>query len=189
MTVSCEAVEKKQLPIGNDARCVRANQEVSMKLNRGSTLFLKVVILLIALGALIWMIRFPQLEGRATNLDLISIYRDPFIIYGYIASIPFFVALYQAFRLLGYVEQERVFSQTAVKALRNIKFCAVAIIGFIAGGEAFIVLNANGDDYAGPVALGVFTTFVFIVIATAAAVFQGILQNAVDIKSENDLTV
>jgi hypothetical protein len=160
-----------------------------MKLKRGSTLFLKAVIILIAIGALAWMIRFPQLEGRAANLDLISIYTDPFIIYGYIASIPFFVALYQAFKLLGYIEKNEVFSQTAVKALRTIKYCAIAIIGFIAGGEAFIILNANGDDYAGPVALGIFTTFVSIVIATAAAVFQGLLQSAVDMKSENDLTV
>jgi DUF2975 family protein len=37
--------------------------------------------------------------------------------------------------------------------------------------------------------LGIFTTFASIVIATAAAVFQRLLQNAVDIKSENDLTV
>jgi hypothetical protein len=160
-----------------------------MKLKRGSTLFLKVVILLIAIGALIWMIWFPQLEGRATNLDLISIYTDPFIIYGFIASIPFFVALYQAFKLLGYIEQNQVFSQTAVKALRSIKYCAIAIIGFIVGGEAYIVLYANGDDPAGPVALGIVTTFVSIVIAAAAAVFQELLQNAVDIKSENDLTV
>jgi hypothetical protein len=68
---------------------------------RSSILFLKVVILLIAIGVLAGMIRFPQTEGRATHLDLISIYTDPFIIYGYIASIPFFVGLYQAFKLLN----------------------------------------------------------------------------------------
>ena len=32
-------------------------------------------------------------------------------------------------------------------------------------------------------------TFGSIVVATAAAMFERILQNAVDIKSENDLTV
>ena len=36
---------------------------------------------------------------------------------------------------------------------------------------------------------GVLITFVSIVIATAAAMFERILQNAVDMKSENDLTV
>jgi hypothetical protein len=37
--------------------------------------------------------------------------------------------------------------------------------------------------------LGIIATFASIVIATAAAVFERVLQNAVDIKSENDLTV
>ena len=160
-----------------------------MKRKRGSTLFLKVVILLIAIVALAGMIRFPQTEGRAANLDLISIYADPFIIYGYIASIPFFVALYQAFKLLGYIEQNKVFSQAAVKALRYIKYCAIAIIGFIAVAVVFIRFAGGDDDPAGFVAMGFFTTFVAIVIATATAVFQELLQNGVDIKSENYLTV
>jgi hypothetical protein len=33
------------------------------------------------------------------------------------------------------------------------------------------------------------TTFVSIVVATAAAIFEKILQNAIDMKSENDLTI
>jgi hypothetical protein len=162
-----------------------------MKLKRGSTFFLKVVILLIAIGVLAGMIRFPQTEGRATNLDLVSIYADPLIIYGYIASIPFFVALYQAFKLLGYIDANKVFSQLAVKALRNIKYCAIIISGLIILGILYIRLfvSGDGDDPAGPTALGIFTTFVSIVIATAAAIFERLLQNAVDIKSENDLTV
>lgn len=160
-----------------------------MKLKRGSTLFLKIVLLLIAIGALAGMIRFPQTEGRATNLDLISIYADPFIIYGYIASIPFFIALYQAFKLLGYVDNNQVFSQSAIKSMRNIKYCAITISGFIVLGILCIRLFANGDDPAGPTGLGIVTTFAAIVIATAAAVFQRLLQNAVDIKLENDLTV
>ena len=160
-----------------------------MKLKRGSTLFLKVVIILIAIVALAGMIRFPQTEGRAANLDLLSIYADPFIIYGYIASIPFFGALYQAFKLLGYVDNNQVFSQSAVKAVRNIKYCAITISGFIVLGILYIRLFANGDDPAGPTALGIFITFASIVVATGAAVFERLLQNAADIKSENDLTV
>jgi hypothetical protein len=162
-----------------------------MKLKRASTLFLKVVILFIAIGVLAGMIRFPQTEGRATNLDLVSIYTDPLIIYGYIASIPFFVALYQAFKLLSYVDANKVFSQLAVKTLRNIKYCAIIIGGLIVLAILYIRLFVNGDsdDPAGPTALGIFTTFVSIVIATAAAIFERLLQNAVDIKSENDLTV
>ena len=158
-------------------------------MKRGSTIFLKAIVVLIGIGALVLMIRFPETEGRATNLDLISIYTDPFIIYIYISSIPFFVALYQAFKLLGYIGQNKVFSQTSVRSLRRIKYCALTIVGFIAGAEAFIILNrAGSDDIAGGVAMGIFIGFTSIVIATAAAIFEKILQNAVDIKSELSLS-
>ncbi len=160
-------------------------------MKRSSTLFLKVVLLLIAIGALAGLIRFPQTEGRAANLDMISIYANPFILYIYIAAIPFFVALFQAFRLLGYVDKNKIFSKDAVGAVKSVKYCAISIIGFIAGAEAyiFIVERSKSDDPAGGVAMGIFITFISIVIAAAAAVFQKLLQNAVDLQSENDLTV
>lgn len=158
-------------------------------MKRGSTLFLKLVILLIAIVVLTWIIVFPQLEGRAKNLDLISIYSDPFIIYGYIASIPFFVGLYQAFRLLNFIDANQAFSQDAVNTLKNMKFASLSLIGFIALAVFYIRFFAQGDDPAGPTALGIIISFASIVIATAAAVFQKLLQNAVDLKSENDLTV
>lgn len=160
-----------------------------MTLRQGSTLFLKIVISLIGIVTLAGLIWFPQTEGRAANLDLYSIYKDPLIIYGFIASIPFFVALYHGIKLLGYVDQNKVFSEAAVKAVMTIKYCALTLSGFIVVGILYIRLFAHGDDPAGPTALGIFTIFASIVIATAAAVFERLLQNAVDIKSENDLTV
>ena len=160
-----------------------------MTLKQGSTLFLKMVISLIGIVTLAGLIWFPHTEGRAANLELVSIYKDPLIIYGFMASIPFFVALYHGFKLLGYVDQNQVFSESAVKAVRNIKYCAVTLSGFIVVGLLYIRLFAHGEDTAGPTASGMFTTFACIVIATAAAVFERLLQNAVDIKSENELTV
>ena len=160
-----------------------------MTLKQGSTLFLKIVISLIGIVTLAGLIWFPQTEGRAANLDLFSIYKDPLIIYGFLASIPFFVALYHGIKLLGHVDQNKVFSQAAVKAVRTIKYCAITLSGFIVVGILYIRLFAHGEDAAGPTALGMFTTFASIVIATAAAVFERLLENGVDIKSENDLTV
>jgi hypothetical protein len=158
-------------------------------MKKGSTLFLRFVICLIAIVAFIWLIWSPRLEGRAANLDLISIYMDPLIIYTYIGSISFFVALYQAFKLLGYIDGNKVFSQASVDAVRKIKYCALTFSGFIVLGLLYIKLFVKGEDPAGVTALGMVITFASIVIATAAAIFQRLLQNAVDIKSENDLTV
>src|SRR3954468_23497855 len=101
-------------------------------MNRNSTIFLQAVIVLIGIGALALMLWEPHIEGRNAHSTLFEIYfNDPLLAYAYIASIPFFIALYQAFKLLGYVGQDKVFSQEAVKALRTIKYCAMAIIGFV----------------------------------------------------------
>ena len=69
------------------------------------------------------------------------------------------------------------------------KFAALSLIGFIVLALIYIRFIAHGDDSAGPTAIGLLVIFAVAVIATAAAVFQKLFQNAVDIKSENDLTV
>ncbi len=162
---------------------------IPLSMKRGSTLFLKGVLLLMAIAVLAGMIWFPQTEGRAKDLDLISIYKDPFIIYIFFASIPFFVGLYQAFKLLNLIEANKAFSQSAVNTLKNMKIASLVLIVFIVIALFFIRFFAHGDDPAGPTMVGILVTFAIAVIATAAAVFQKLFQNAVDIKSENDLTV
>jgi hypothetical protein len=159
-------------------------------MKRGSILFLRAVILLVGVGVLAGLLWEPHLEGRNANADLATIYfRDPFLAYAYVGSLPFFFGLYQAFKLLGYVGQGQAFSPAAVKALRRIKYCALAVIGFIAGGEAYIICGVVSDDRAGGVAMGIATSFACLVTATAAAVLERVFQSAVDLKSEHDLTV
>jgi hypothetical protein len=157
-------------------------------MKKSSTVFLQAVIVLVSIVTLVVLVRFPLTEGRAVNLDLFSIYADPFIIYGYLASIPFFIALYQTFKLLGFVGRNQVFSAGSVKALRTIKYCAIIVAGLIVIAGLYIrAFHAEGDDPAGFLAMCIVTTFVSIVVATASAVFERTLQSAVDMKSENDL--
>src|SRR5437773_8419912 len=101
-------------------------------MKKGSTVFLQVVIVLIGMGALALMLWEPHIEGRNAHATLFQIYfNDPFLAYAYTASIAFFVALYQAFKLLGYIGRNEVFSQRPVKALRTIKYCAMALVALI----------------------------------------------------------
>lgn len=153
-------------------------------------MFLQAVIVLIGIVALAILIRVPLTEGRAAKLDLFSIYADPFILYGYAASIAFFVALYKAFKLLGYIGQNKVFSSNAVGALKSIKYCAIVLSILIVGAGLYIrIFHHQEDDPAGFLAICIVLTFVSAVVATAAAIFEKILQNALDMKSENDLTI
>lgn len=161
-------------------------------MKRSSTIFLQIVILLIGLGALALLLWEPHLEGRNAHATTFEIYfNDPFLALVYAGSIPFFVALYQAIRALGYVGRNQVFSPEVVKALRIIKYCALAIIGFVVVEEIWILLMNGGDnDNPGaPIFLGILIILPSVVVATAASMFERILQHAVDLKSENDLTV
>lgn len=94
----------------------------------------------------------------------------------------------KAFRLLGYIGQNKVFSLSSVKALRIIKYCAIIQGVLIVMAALYIRISyAEGDDDpAGFIAIAILTTFVSAVTATAATVFEKTLQSAVDIKSEND---
>src|SRR5258707_7879989 len=146
-------------------------------MKRSPTIFLQIVVVLIGIGALALMLWEPHIEGRNKHATLFEIYfKDPFLAYAYIASIPFFVTLYQAFKLLGYAGQNKIFTQEAVKALRTIKYCAMAIIGFVVVSAIFL-LCGDPEDRPPGVVMRVVIPFGSIVIATAAAMFERILQN------------
>jgi hypothetical protein len=158
-------------------------------MKRGSILFLRGVLILIGVGAAVLLLWEPWTEGRNAHATTFAIYfKDPFLAYIYVASIALFAALYQAFRVLGYVGRDEMLSPAAVRRLRTIKHCAMTIIGFVAGAELFIVVQ-NSDDPQGGFFMGVLIAFVSTVVVTATSVLERTLQNAADIKSENDLTV
>lgn len=152
---------------------------------KSSTILLQIVVVLMGIGALVLLLWEPQLEGVNAHATNFEIYSDPFILLVYAGSIPFFMALYQAFKLLGQIRQNKVFSLSSVRALQTIKYCAMAIIGFVMVEEIFIMLNHGNDDAAGAVMIGILITFGSIVVAAAANVFERLLQNAVNMKSEN----
>ena len=158
-------------------------------MKRSSTVFLQLVLVLLGIGTLALLLWLPRIEGRNVNATNFEIYfKDPFLAYVYFASISYFVALFHAMKLLGYAGQNRVFTTLAVRSMRMIKLCALAMAGFVVI-AVFIILRNEEDDAAGGVAMCLIIAFVSIVIAAAAAVFERVLRSAVDIQSENDLTV
>jgi hypothetical protein len=141
-----------------------------------SSPFFQAILVLIGIGALAFMLWEPHIEGRNAHASFFEIYfRDPFLAYAYVGSVPFFAALYQAFKVLGYIRQDKAFTPATVKALRTIKSCALALIGFVVVGEVFIFLG-DSDDRAGGVFMGLLVAFGSIVMASAAAMFERIFQ-------------
>lgn len=143
-----------------------------------SAIFLQGVIVLIGIGTLALMLWEPHIEGRNAHATTFEIYfKDPFLAYVYVGSTPFFVALYRAFGLFGHVRQNGAFSQVTVDALRAIKRCAMALIGFVAGGVVFIIMFGDKDDRPAGVFMSFLVIFASSVIAIAAAMSARNLQN------------
>ena len=150
-----------------------------------STTFLRIVLILLAgivFGVCVFAL--PPLIG---SVDLAGY--DPILIGMYFPAIPFLIALYQAFQLLGYIDKNIAFSQLSVKALKKIKYCAIAISVMYAAGMPFIFQVADKDDAPGVVAIGLIIIGASVVFAVFAAVLQKLIQSGIEIKSENDLTV
>lgn len=161
-----------------------------MIVTRGLTTFLKGMILLAGIAILALCIFFvPPMAHFASSLypnfypmnSLIFI-----VMYG--SAVPFYIALYQAFNLLRYIDANTAFSELSIKALKYIKWCAIIISGLhVLGAPLFHFITNKMDPPFGIV--GLLIIFVSLVIAIFAAVLQRLLQEVTNIKLENDLTV
>ncbi len=147
-------------------------------MKNSSALFLQAAIVLLGIGVFALLLWEPHIEGRNAHATTSEIYfNDPFLAYVYVGSIPFFLALYRAFGLFGHVRQKGAFSQVTVDALRSIKYCAIAIIGFVPGGIVFISMFGDKEDRPPGIVMILLVTIAAGVIATAAARFARNLQN------------
>lgn len=113
-----------------------------------------------------------------------------YIIIGlYISTIPFFIALLETMKLLSYIDKNTAFSEFSVKSLSKIKYCAIIISVLYFLFVPLLYPFAELDDAPGLLVFGFAIACMPVVIAVFAAVLQKLLQNAIDMKSENELTV
>jgi hypothetical protein len=159
-----------------------------------STLFLKIAVFLIGTPVLaLCIFLLPQIvyeaiEHAQKGSELAYVVFGILIVM-YVSTIPFYLALYQAFKLLSYIDKNQAFSQISVRALKNIRNCAITISGLYTVALPLVFIIAEWDDAPGLVLIGMVIIGASIVIAVFAAVLQRLLQEAINIKSENDLTV
>ena len=157
----------------------------------GTTLFLKIAVILIGIPILaLCIFLLPEIAEYFAELNpKLDFLQYPFLIGLYVTAIPFYFALYQAFKLLCYIDKNQAFSELSVKALKNIKYCAITISALYVVFMPLLYLMAEVDDAPGIILIGMVIIFGCMVVAVFAAVLQKLLKNAIDIKSDNDLTI
>lgn len=160
-------------------------------MKHSSTLFLKAAVFFIGIPVLaLSLFLVPEIADFAAELyPNFAPIRYLVLIDLYAAAIPFYFALYQAFKLLNYIDKNNAFSKLSVQSLKKIKYCSVAFSIIYIAGMPFFYLIAEKDDAPGIILIGLVIIFASTVISVFAAVLQRLLQEAIQIKSENDLTV
>lgn len=160
-------------------------------MKRGSTLFLRAAVIGIGLVVLLfgtflgrgiyneWPREFPNI----INLRYLAVAVVTVVI------ISFWAALYQALKLLNYIDKNTVFSKLSVSALRKVKYAALVMASALAAGMPTIYLIAEKEDAPGLILIGMTFVSTPAAVAVAVAVGQRLLQNVITMKSENDLTV
>ena len=146
-----------------------------------STIFLKIAIIIIGIPVLALCIFWLP--------SAVDYLHYPILIGLYATAITFFFALYQGLKLLSYIDKNKAFSELSVKALKYIKYCGITISIIYVVLIPFVFPIADADDAPGLMAFPLIFIFASSVVAVFAAVLQRLLQDAIDIKSENDLTV
>lgn len=158
---------------------------------QGSTLILRVAV--VTIGGIVLLLttllsqgvfrEWPTVFPHVANLRYIA------VLILAITAMALMVALYQAMKLLGYIDKNIAFSQRSVTAFKNIKYAALIMSGALTLGMPFVFMIADKDDAPGLILVAMAIAGAPFVIAVAAAVAERLLQNVIDIKSENDLTV
>ena len=154
-------------------------------MKHGSTLFLKAAVGFMGLAvlAICSLLIIPTVAAsEAGDYTLILILMC-------VSALPFFFALHQALKLLGYIDKDKAFSMLSVKALKTIKYCAFSIAVLYGICSPYIHYVANRDDAPGVNVIGFIVIFGSLLVAGFAAVLQLVLKTAIDMKKENDLTV
>jgi hypothetical protein len=147
-------------------------------MQRGAATALQVIVVLIGIvvfAALLWEPTVEGVNANATTLSQIY-FDDPFLAYIYFSFIAVFVGLYQAWKLLGYIGRDEMYSQRSVRSLRTIKYCAFVFAGLISAAVVYIILSMGGkDDIAGGVAMGLYLIIASLVVAGVAAKLERIV--------------
>lgn len=160
-----------------------------------TTLFARLAVYLAGIGGLaICFILLPEIVreesvGKPTNLFLTY----GFLLTAYVLATPFFIALHQTLQLLEDMDKHKNITSKTITYLRNIKYCAIAFAVLIVIADVTGISIAKSieptEDVAPFVTIGVLLTFISSVIAVFMAVFEKILAQAKEVKSENDLIV
>jgi hypothetical protein len=154
-------------------------------LEKSSTLFLRLVLLVFSIGVLVLC---GFLLYQIIQSDSLGYYR-PILIGVVISTIPLLFVFYQAFLLLKNIDNNLSLTDSSVNSLRKIKVSSFLISLMYLIGSPFIFNVAQQDDAPGVVLINIILLLGSFSVGVFTYILQKLLINAIEYKSENELTI
>lgn len=153
------------------------------------TLFLKIALVLMALPVLFFCLYVLPIIALRNDGYYPTTWLYPTLVLLAFSSLPYFYALRETFKLLQLIDQNEAFSNRAVASLKAINTAALAVASCYTILLPILYKLADLSDSPGILLVALVLWFACLVVAVFAAVLKKLLENAVTLKSENDLTV
>ncbi len=154
-------------------------------LERSSTLFLRLILLVLSFGVLVLC---GFLLYQIIQSDSLGYYR-PILMGLVISTIPLLYIFYQAYNLLNNIDNNLSLTDSSVNSLRIIKVCSFLISSMYLIGSPFIFNVAQRDDAPGVVLINIILIMGPFSVGVFTYILQKLLINAIGYKSENELTI
>ena len=156
-----------------------------------SMIFLRTAIICMGLGVLALCTLLLPLLWQDVDREFPSYSYAVYAVFTamFIAAIPFFVGLFNAWKLLTYINRGMPFTRESAKTLRTIAFSAGSISAIYIVSMPFFYVWSDRDDAPGLMLIGIVLVGAPIVIAMFASLLHQLVREATELKSENELTV
>lgn len=146
---------------------------------------LVIVSIIILMLCIFWL---PYMARHTVELFPEVAYLKYPILFGiYLTCIPFYIGIFETFKLLRLIEKEDAFTEDASKSLRVITLSAICVVALYIMG--IVYLDIENTLPPGLALLGLTIIFAAFIIAVFAAVLKALLMKVIKIKNENDLTI
>lgn len=106
-----------------------------------------------------------------------------------LTGICFLYILFQTFNLIRNIDRNEAFSENTISYLKHIRNAGYVITAIYILLMPVMYLIAEFDDAPGLILFGAFFVFAAAVITAFADVLTRLFSNALEIKTENDLTI
>lgn len=127
---------------------------------------LQILIVSVGLGTLLFLLIAPHFEGRNANASLLDIYfKDPFLAFVYAASVPFFIILYNIYKILPNSVTDPTLP--SMRALHTIQKCSAVSMVFTLIGATWL-LRSESDDRPPIIMIGTVFVLIFFSVYVAA---------------------